>query len=88
MKTTIFGSTPEEPMSDQEIDFTDDFEITSTFVAQYRGTCTIDREHEWRRGQRIGRVAHANNPMLPVQGYACADCTKLLPRSEIGTRRR
>lgn len=79
MKSGLMSNVPEdvEPPDDD-----DDYEITFIFQAQWRGRCTINFEHEWRRGQRIGRVVHASNPMLPVQGYACAECTKLLPRSE------
>lgn len=79
MKTGIFSNLPDEP---EPLDPDDDFEITYIFKAQFAGTCTLDREHEWRRGQKIGALKHASNPMLPVQGFACAECTKILPRAE------
>jgi hypothetical protein len=81
VKTGSFGDHA-EPDMDDEPDLTDDFEIEYIFEAQFRGHCTIDREHEYRRGQKVGRVRHASNPMLPIQGVACSNCIKIFPHAE------
>lgn len=59
-----------------------DYEITALFTAQFAGTCTIDSEHRIRRGDRIAKVQHADNPMLPVPGVACSACVLDLPRAK------
>lgn len=58
-----------------------EFEVIAVFDAQFNGVCTIDREHKVKRGTRVGRVQRADNPMIPVQGVACASCVKLLNRA-------
>lgn len=55
-----------------------EFEILSVFPAQYAGTCTIDRDHTIKRGDRVARVQRADNPMLVVSGVACSQCTRIL----------
>lgn len=62
-------------------DDTDEFEIVRIFEAQYPGTCTIDREHIIKRGDRVARIQRADNPMLPISGVACKNCVKLLPHA-------
>lgn len=58
-----------------------DFEVVATFPAHYNGECTISNAHRIKKGDRIGRVRQINNPILPVPGYACASCVKVLPRA-------
>lgn len=58
-----------------------EFEVFSTFQAIYNSTCTINNSHKIKRNDRIGRVRRISNPLLPVPGYACQGCLKLLPRS-------
>lgn len=52
--------------------------IGRRFESQFRGTCTLDYEHKIKRGDRVTRIQRADNPMLPISGVACANCTKLI----------
>lgn len=59
----------------------DSFEVLGRpFDAQFPGRCTIDYDHNIRRGDLVARVQRADNPMLPVQGVACSACVRILPR--------
>lgn len=61
----------------------DDYErISKIFPAMFPGQCTIDPDHRIKRGDKVSRVQHADNPMLTVSGVACASCTILLPRAK------
>ena len=51
------------------------------FHAQFPGHCAIDWEHLIRKGDKVSRIQHADNPMLPIQGVACKSCVILLPRA-------
>lgn len=65
-----------------EDDTDDDFELIGRwFEAQFSGHCTLDYEHRIRRGDKVSRVQHASNPMLPVTGVACSACVKVLPHA-------
>lgn len=56
-----------------------EFEIIGrTFLSQYSGTCTIDRDHEIKRGTKVARVQRADNPMLPISGVACSQCIRTM----------
>lgn len=58
-----------------------EFEVTLTFPARYNGECTIVNEHKIKKRDRIGRVRLIENPLLPIPGYACESCVKVLPRA-------
>ena len=49
--------------------------------AKFSGRCAIDWDHRIRRGDVVTRVAWADNPLLPVPGVACKNCTKFLKKS-------
>lgn len=57
------------------------FEVTGTFIATRRGECTINNEHRIKSGDRIGRIREIENPLIPVPGYACSKCIKVMPRA-------
>lgn len=48
--------------------------VGRAFDSQYRGTCTLDRDHVIKRGDRVARVQRKDNPMLTVGGVACKLC--------------
>ena len=56
--------------------------VTEVFKAQWHGDCTLDPWHRIRRGDLIGRVVPSSNPLVVVQGYACAVCVKSFSRLE------
>jgi hypothetical protein len=58
----------------------DDWEITRVFEAIYPGVCTIVRQHKIKRGEKVGRVRHGKNPLVPVSGVACKVCIADYPR--------
>lgn len=59
----------------------DDFVVDGgTWQAKFHGACAIVSDHPIRKGSRIARVAPADNPMSPRQGYACAECVKRIQR--------
>jgi hypothetical protein len=59
-----------------------EYEIVATFDAQFHGWCNIDSEHRIKKGSKVARVQHADNPLLPVPGVACATCILDLPRAK------
>lgn len=66
----------------EDIAIEDAYEVTGRpFEARFPGRCTLDDEHTIRRGDLVAYVRHADNPMLPVPGVACASCVKSLPRA-------
>lgn len=54
--------------------------IGRPFKSQFRGTCTLDRDHEIKRGELVARVQRADNPMLVVGGVACKMCISEMKR--------
>lgn len=61
----------------------DDYEAAGgSFETQFPGHCTINRDHKIKRGDRVVRVQRADNPLIPVPGVACKNCTKILPRAK------
>jgi hypothetical protein len=58
----------------------DDYEITAIFEAIYPGTCILNREHKVKRGDKVGRVRHGSNPLVPIGGVACKVCTQDYPK--------
>lgn len=57
-----------------------DFErVSPKFPSQYTGTCVLDRSHTIKRGDIVCKVQHSDNPLIPVPGVACANCTYDLP---------
>lgn len=59
-----------------------DFEIVGrVFETAFRSVCRVNDEHTVRKGDKVARLRHGDNPMLPVSGVACAACTKELPRA-------
>lgn len=59
-----------------------DFEITAVFDAKFSGRCSIDDDHIIRRGDRVGFIQHADNPMLPIRGVACKACVISYPSAK------
>jgi hypothetical protein len=45
------------------------------FPALYPGACTLDYEHPVKRGDKVGKIQYADNPMVPIPGVACKRCT-------------
>lgn len=56
--------------------FGEQYVITATFKAQYKGTCTLDIEHQYKTGDIVGKVERSDNPFLPVAGVACNRCVR------------
>lgn len=63
---------------DDDGEFAEDFIVTSTFKAQFKGTCTIDETHSYRAGDIVGKVERTDNPFLPVSGVCCNKCVRSL----------
>lgn len=55
------------------------YEVIARFPAMYSGFCAVDHTHKIKRGEMVGRIQRADNPMLVVTGVACYRCLKLLP---------
>lgn len=49
--------------------------VGGTFEARYPARCTLDYEHKIKRGDRVAKIQRKDNPMLPVPGIACKNCT-------------
>lgn len=61
----------------------DEFEITrGPFKTMYRGTCTVNRDHEVKPGDLVAVVQRADNPFLPVPGVACYRCIRLMSKAK------
>ena len=59
--------------------FAEDYVLSGrAFEARYHGRCAIDYDHTIRRGDLVAYVKHADNPMLPVPGVACAACVRMI----------
>jgi hypothetical protein len=70
-------------VADDEFEPEDEYELIGRyFEAQFPGHCTIDYEHLIRRGDKVSRVQHSTNPMLPVAGVCCQACFKVLPKAK------
>lgn len=52
------------------------------FPAQFKGSCTLNWDHSYKRGDMVARVQRADNPLLPIPGVACAACVRILPRAQ------
>lgn len=68
-------------LDDTDLNPESDFEVVAVFDAQFHGFCAVDRGHVVKRGDRVSKVQHADNPMVPVAGVACKACTWALPRA-------
>lgn len=67
-----------------EEDNTPDYEtIGRPFQAQFRGVCTVERRHTYKKGDKVSRVQRADNPTILVSGVACKHCSLLLPRGKV-----
>lgn len=51
------------------------------FEAVYPGRCTIDYSHKVKRGDLVSRVQKSDNPLIPIPGVACKNCTKIYPKA-------
>lgn len=58
-----------------------DYEIVRSFLATQSGRCTLDEDHKIARGDKIAKIQYADNPYVPIPGYACKHCIKFLPRA-------
>lgn len=61
----------------------DQVEVIATFIVAYPATCAIDWDHKVKVGQRAGKLARKDNPMIPVPGSACQDCLTWLPKAKV-----
>lgn len=63
---------------DLEEEFESDagYEIIAIFEAQFPGHCAINWDHKIKVRDRVARIQHADNPMLPVRGLACTKCMR------------
>lgn len=59
----------------------EEFEITAVFDARFSGRCAVDPDHIVRKGDRVGFIQRADNPMLPKTGVACKACVRSLPNA-------
>jgi hypothetical protein len=64
------------------VDETPDYEVVARFETQFKGTCIINHDHAFRRGDIVAKVQLADNPMIPVSGVVCKNCLKTLPRAK------
>jgi hypothetical protein len=62
-------------------DLGDPYVVTAVFPSQYKGYCKINLSHRIKLGQMVGKLAHADNPFLPVSGVACEKCLRDLARA-------
>lgn len=58
------------------------FEVTNTFLSQFSGRCTINEDHLVRKGDKVGKVRKADNPMIPIRGVCCKACVFDFPRAK------
>lgn len=71
----------------QEIDMEEefpevpDYEVTRVFKSMFASDCLVNPNHRIRRGDRVGFVQYADNPLRPVKGVVCKWCVKDLPRA-------
>lgn len=74
-------------LEDTDLNPESDYEIIAVFDSMFTGTCVVDRNHIVRRGDRVSKLQHSTNPMIPVSGVACKACTIMLPNArEDGTQ--
>lgn len=57
-------------------DSNEQYEMIAVFEAQFPGHCTLNWDHKIKVRDRVARVQHADNPMLPVPGVACTKCMR------------
>lgn len=62
-------------------DQTLEYEVVRTMYSQEAGRCCLNEEHRIRRGDKIGKLQHADNPFIPVSGWACKHCTSIYPKA-------
>lgn len=60
----------------------EDLVVYETAMAQYKGTCIINRSHTFKRNKVIGRVRNAENPMVLYSGYVCHRCVAEIPKEK------
>lgn len=59
-----------------------EYEVVATFKSLYAGECTLDERHTYRKGNRVGKLRRADNPMVSISGVACPLCLMDLPRAK------
>lgn len=69
---------------DADLEPEEDYEVTAVFEAQFPGHCAVNWDHRIKPGERVGRLQHSDNPMVPVRGVACKNCIRDLPREGRG----
>lgn len=74
---------PDKPLDESYYDEDLLYEVIGrSFQAVYSGVCTIDHDHEIRRGDKVARVRHADNPLIAVGGVACKNCIREIPKAK------
>lgn len=71
----------EDPTIDHPDPEAEGYEVTKTFDARFAGRCAVDEDHKIRKGDLVGFLRLASNPLRPVQGVACGACVRVLPRA-------
>lgn len=67
---------------DEDITPEHDYEVVAVFPSQFVGTCNIDERHRIRKGDRVGKLRRADNPMITIPGVACKYCATDYPRAK------
>jgi len=69
---------------DEDIELQDqdlEYEVVHTMISKESGVCCLNDSHRIRRGDKIGKLQRADNPFIPVAGWACRHCTVIYPKS-------
>lgn len=69
-------------MDDSDIIPDHEYEVSSTFLSQFSGICNLYEGHRIRKGDRIGKLQRADNPMIQLPGVACKWCITDYPRAK------
>lgn len=67
---------------EQPLENSDPYEVVAVFTSQFSGTCTINREHRIKRGDKVGRVQYSDNPFIAISGVCCEACVNWYPRAK------
>lgn len=76
-QATCAHCTGDEDLSAASIE--DEWVVIRLFTARESGHCCLVFEHKIKRGDVIGKLQHADNPFVPVPGWACKSCAKSFP---------
>ena len=77
LMSSIFDNEDEEGVSNVY-----PYIVKRTFRAKFKGDCNYDEDHMYRVGDFIGELESTTNPFVPVRGYCCNKCVRILPHKE------